>query len=427
MFRLLVFGVTLFSSLALAAPGRQATGGGSCCSLIIVALFTYIYRAGGTDWGRSIGTAIFPGIFGWFIWRDRELGGGARWTAAIMASLHVFSILFGIVAVLAAPMLLKKMTTGAAEATGTSKPVDLTNVPEDPALGLHPPAFITSDPVGAKVSVNGEPRGKTPLETPLNAGERNEVKVELDGYFPATQSMSPNAREKVNLNFTLKTAARLKVSSDPPGARVLIAQKEVLAKTPGFTAPLEAGSNEMLVLLEGHQPHVQKFELGTGDTEVEVALKPGVKIAVSSTPEKCEVFLDGLWVGITPLDVYVEPKAKHTLEVKKEAWATAKKIFPSVLKPTTFAAKLVDTERVTAQKAVDRAQARYDKINKELEKMQYKIEHLMNVPPALEKAREIMERDMEKAAIALEQAEAALKAIEETRGPSPEKKNDADE
>lgn len=428
MLRLLLLAVTLFSGLALAAPGGQATGGGGCCSLFFIILFTYVYRSGGADWGRSIGTAMFPGLFGWFIWRDRELGGGARWTAVIMASLHVFSFLLGAALVLLAPRMLDKVNPMAATEEERPAPVDLTNVPEDPALGLHPPATITSDPPGAKVSVNGEPRGKTPLDTPLNAGERNEVKVELDGYFPATQSASPNARERLNFNFTLKSAARLKVTTEPPGARVLVAQKEVLAKTPGITGPVEAGSSEVLLLLPGHQPHLQTMELATGDTELQVTLQPGVKIAVTSTPERAEVFVDGRWLGVTPLDVYVSPKGKHTLEVKKESWAPAKKVFASVQKPTTFAAKLVDTERVAAQQAVVKARARYDKVNAALEKLQTKLEQMLNPTAKLERQRAQMEQEMEKAAGALDQAEAALRAIEESRGPvgAPKEEDDDD-
>lgn len=428
MLRLLRLSVTLFSGLALAAPGRETTGGGGCCSLLLIIVLTNVYRSGGTGWGLSVGSAVFPGLFGWFIWRDREIGGGARWTALIMASLHVFGLLLGALAVALAPTMLARMNP-VATTTDERKaaPIDLSNVPEDPALGLHPPAFITSDPSGAKVTVNGEARGKTPLETPLNAGERNEVKVELDGYFAATQSASPNARERLNFNFTLKTAARLKVTTEPPGARVVVAQKEVLAKTPGTTAPLEAGSSEVLIVLPGHQPHQQTIELATGVTELEVTLQPGVKIAVTSTPDRADLFVDGQWFGVTPIDVYVSPKGKHTLEVKKEPWAPAKKVFTSVPKPTVFAAKLIDTERVAAQQAVTRARARYDKVNAALEKLQTKLDQMLNPTAKLEAQRAQLEKDMEKAAGTLDQAEAALKAIEESRGPAPAPKEDPED
>ena len=411
--------------LLLAYTDVRSGGGGGCCSLFFIILFTYIYRSGGTDWVRSIAASMFPGIFGWFIWRDRELGAGARWTAVIMASLHVFFFLLGITLALAAPTILRKMNPVATiTEEKPSPPIDLSNIPEDPSLGLHPPAFITSDPLGAMVTVNGEQRGKTPIDTPLNAGQRNEVKVELAGYFPDSQFPSPNARERINLNFTLKSAARLKVSTEPEGARVLIAQKEVLARTPGLSEPLESGSSEMLVLLAGHQAHFQTLELTPGETELAVKLEPGVKIAVTSIPDQADVFVDGRWLGVTPTDVYVSPKGKHTLEVKKESWAPAKKLYTSVPRPTAFVAKLVDTERVAAQQAVNRARARYDKVNATLEKLQFKIEHLEFPPAKLEKQRTQMEQDMEKAAIALEQAEAALRTVEEARGPAPAPKEE---
>lgn len=410
------------SGLALAAANRGSSGS-ACCTLIFVGLFLYIYRSGGADWLRCLGAVLFPGVFGWFIWRDRELGTGSRWVALIFASLHAFSLLSGVVIFIlvkggALDRMLLPNLPFTSDAPG--KPVDLTNVPEDKSLGLHPASSIITDPPGAKVFVNGQERGKTPLETPLAAGERNEVKVELADFFPATQFRSPNAREHLDVSFTLKAAARLKVSSEPPGARVLAGTKEVLARTPGNTAPLDLGETEILVLLDGYQAHRQTVRLPTGDTALEVSLTPGVKLAVTSTPDQADIFVDGAWLGLTPADVFVAPKGKHAVEVKKDTWAPAKKVFASVTRPVSFAPKLVDTGRVRAQQAVTREQARYDEVNQALEKLQWKIEHMEYPPDSLERQRAALERDMEKAAGALERAEAALKAVEEMRGlPSP--------
>ncbi len=82
-------------------------------------------------------------------------------------------------------------------------------------------------------------------------------------------------------------------------------------------------------------------------------------------------------------DVDVAPKGKQTPGVKKEGWALVKKVFASVTKPTVFKVKLVDAERVAVVGAVARARARYDKV-----------------------------------ATALEQAEAKLRAVDESRGRS---------
>jgi hypothetical protein len=420
--RLAALALLLLSDLALAAPGRQYSSGGSCCSLFFIILFTAIYRSGGADWGRAIGTAIIPGVFGWFIWRDRELGTGSRWCALVCASLQAFAFVAGVVLGLLVSAGVFNSFLGlhgpgkddAAKVSSTSD-IDLSKIPEDEALGLHPPATITSDPPGAKVFVNGKERGKTPLETKLTAGERNEVNVELTGYFPASQSRAPNAREHLTFSFTLMAAARLKLDSTPPGARVLVNKKEMLPHTPGFSGPIEPGEAEVLVLLDGYQAHREKVTLPLGDTELQATLEPGVKIAVTSVPDQGEVFLDGAWVGVTPTSVFVAPKGKHTLEVKKETYADARKLFASVSKPVSWEAKLVDTGRVRAQQAVARARANYDKVNHDLEKVQAKLEAMYNPSPKLERQREALDFEMEKAAGALEKAEAALKAIEEER------------
>jgi hypothetical protein len=413
--RLLAVAFTLLSSLALAAPNRQA-GGGGCCSLIFIILFVSIFRSGGADWGRSIGAAVFPAIFGWFIWRDRGLGTGSRVFALVTAALHVLGIVAAVgLAVGAASGALGKVPLPGATAEEEKKPIDLSKIPEDESLGLHPLSTITSDPPGAKVFVNGKDRGKTPVDVPLAAGENNEVKVELTGYFPATQTRMPNARENLTLSFTLKAAARLKVKSEPAGARVMAGMKEVLAHTPGASVPLEPGETEVMVLLDGYQAHRQLVALPAGDTELEVTLSPGVKLAVGSTPEKAEIYVDGLWVGLTPAAVFVAPKGKHVVEVKKELYAPAKKVFASVAKPTSWSPRLVDTARVKAQAAVTKCRARYDKVNLALEKVQTRISHMANVPPALERQLASLDLAMEKAAVELEKAEAELKVIDDER------------
>ncbi len=415
MLRLVVLTTTMLSGLALAAPTQQ-TNGGACCSLIFVLLFVYIFRSGGADWGRSIGAALLPAIFGWFIWRDRALGSGSRWVALISGALQAFFFLLLVVAAIAMPaMLARANPLGTAE----PRPIDLSAIPEDESLGLHPLATITSDPSGATVFVNGQPRGKTPLETPMTAGQSNEVRVELPGYFPGTQSQMPNAREHLVFAYILKVSAQLVVSTEPPGARVISGVNQLLERTPGTAHHLEVGPTEIVVLLDGYQPQRQTMELVAGETRLEIKLLPGVKISVASTPDKADLFVDGAWVGQTPQDVFVGPQGKHTLEVKKEPFGPARKIFASVSKPTTFNVKLIDVERVAARQNLARARARYDKVNAALEKAQYKVAHAYNLPPGLERDRDALERDMEKAATALEQAEAALKAIEETRPVEP--------
>lgn len=487
MNRLLAVGVLLSSGLAFAAQ-RESAGGG-CCSLILIGLFVYIYRSGGTDWLRSLGAAAFPGLFGWFIWRDRSLGTGARWVALVTAVLHVFFVLLGIVAAVVLTGAVARMnpdplspgekvvlyrdglvrrcaashpkvvceciaekanarderdrkelafnlqkgsldewlraTRKACEAANPVAEPAQAPVKEDDTLGLHPKSRITSDPTGATVFVNGEERGKTPLDTALTAGQNNEVKVVLSGYFTEFANRQPNAKEHFDLRFTLKAAAQLDVKSTPPGAKVWVGLKPVLARTPGLSESLDPGESDVVVSLDGYQAHSQTMTLVTGLNPLEVTLEPGVKVSVSSTPSEGEVFVDGKLVGVTPLDVFVAPKGKHTVEVKKESWAPAKKVFASLTKPTVFEARLSDTGLVLAQRALATARVKYERAEAALVKHQQKMERAYGAQlKKLEKGLPPLERAMESASAALEKADAEVKRIEEERGVVPAPKKD---
>ncbi|MFO0594945.1 MAG: PEGA domain-containing protein [Myxococcaceae bacterium] len=471
-FRRTLVALAPFFVLADVALAANGAGGGGCCSLVWVVLFTAAYRGGGVDWPLALGTAFLPGIFGWFIWRNRDYSTGARVLALVMAILHALFFVLGLIAAAFAGQMLKAKI---AEVAGISafdtraqfigrcaeqSPTRVCSCIADAAqdrtesdrltlasgkeagplaawleaqrqecatktglpavggvdVGVFPTSKVDSEPPGARVFVNGEERGKTPLETKLAAGKNNEVRVELDGYFPDSQFRMPNANEHLTLTFPLKPAAIVKVTSTPPGARVLVGMKEVLAKTPGRTAPLEKGETELLVVLDGYQPHVEKVDLPLGESSLEVQLTQGIVLTVTSAPEAgAEVWVDGQLVGLTPASIAVASKSKPTVEVKKEGWGGAVKKFGPMTKPQTFAVTLVDVERKAANAALARARARYDKANAALEKQQKKMEFMNNPPAKLVKELEKLEKVMEGAAAELEKAELALKQIDEER------------
>jgi hypothetical protein len=82
---------------------------------------------------------------------------------------------------------------------------------------------VTSDPAGAQLLVNGEPRGVTPLKAEIMAGA-HPVELRLEGFKPWTTDIQVKANEPMSLG-PVKLGlpdARLAVRSDPPGASVSI-------------------------------------------------------------------------------------------------------------------------------------------------------------------------------------------------------------
>ena len=83
---------------------------------------------------------------------------------------------------------------------------------------------VTSEPAGAQLLVNGEPRGVTPLNTEILAGA-HPVELRLEGFKPWTTDIQVKANEPLSLG-PVKLGlpdGRLAVRSDPPGASVSVA------------------------------------------------------------------------------------------------------------------------------------------------------------------------------------------------------------
>lgn len=415
MNRLFALAWALTATAALAVDDAARRGGSGCCSLLFFILFVAVYRGGGVSWPLTLGTTFFPYVFGWFVWKNREHGAGARWLALVNAGFSVFLFFLGAFAAVFLPAYLKRVAAAADAPTSLSRPVDLSQVKEDPTLGLHPPAQITTDPPGATLFVNGEKRGLTPLKTPLTAGAQNELKLELAGYFPLKTTRSPNAREELDLSFTLQPAATLDVVTEPPGARVFAERAEVLKSTPGTTALLEPGTVELLVLADGHVPHHETRTVTQGSSSWSVSLERGVPVTLRATPLEGEVYLDGQFIGPTPLTFAVPTTGQHQLEVRRETWTTWTRKLEKPKKPLTLTAVLVDAERVRADAAVSRARATYARVEAALAKVQEKLDRALTVPASLERQRVALERDMERAAIELEKAEARQREVVEAR------------
>ncbi len=435
--RLLAAAVCFAGAVALGAGdsealrrGEAAGRGSPICSCLCTAIFIAIFRTSGVGWGLSIGTALLPGVFGWFVWRDRGLGTGIRVFALVLAILQVGALLLGIVAAIALPNYLRFKERAAAaqtapaaqDGTGDRGPVATELNDPDDTLGLHPLGSVTSKPSGAKVFVDGQPAGVTPLKRRFDAGKRTTVRVEADGHFPETRVVEPNTNEHVALAVALRAAAVVEVSSEPPGATAYVDGGVAVRATPGTTGPLEAGPTELVVAHPGYVAERRVVDLVSGSNPLWVELARGAKVTVSSSPPGARVRLDGALLGVTPLDVYLPKKGKHTLELSLEPLTPVKRVLTGAKDGQKLRVTLVDQPLLAAERRVAKARAAYDKANQALERAQHGLEAKPSV--ALERQLAAAEQDMQRAAAAFEKAEDELRALRATRPPPPPQ-NDA--
>jgi TonB family protein len=204
--------------------------------------------------------------------------------AAAMAALAV-----GIVAW----ALWPRLPFGAATRTAGA-PV---TVPAAPAAAAGPasPApvgvlLVESEPAGARVSVNGEERGDTPLRLSDLALGTYEVRVERQGFEAQARSvtLSEGAADGM-LRFVLARPAPLQGEADivsaPSGAAVSVDGRPV-GTTPITGLKLKAGKRRLEVTLDGHETWTDTVTVAPGETgRVEVRLNPLAPVVAPPTPE----------------------------------------------------------------------------------------------------------------------------------------------
>jgi hypothetical protein len=162
------------------------------------------------------------------------------------------------------------------------------------AIALQPLAArvdLESQPTGATVELDGKPAGTTPLViTTLAPSSTTQVRFAKPGYRDATIALSvPGPGKELRLVEPLAVAddlARVRITSDPPGAQV-VQNGQLLA---GVTTPaevlVEADKPQRFVLTMPHKvPAVLasvRAARGSEDLERSAKLVDGVDLAIES-------------------------------------------------------------------------------------------------------------------------------------------------
>lgn len=199
---------------------------------------------------------------------------------------------------------------------------------------------VRTRPDGAKVSINGEDAGTTPVtkDLPFTDDKKSvHVKVELDGYATVEQDVDLNPKRETKLNFRLEKVktpppparAHVVIETNPPGAKVTI--DGVDSGLSPVTTDLAIGPTKLIHIhaeLDGYLPIDQdaaldplqptQVSLTLEKKPVPVSPKPS-KVLITSTPPGADVYIDGLKVGKTPYTLERMLTAATTAQVRIEA------------------------------------------------------------------------------------------------------------
>jgi hypothetical protein len=208
-----------------------------------------------------------------------------------------------------------------AEASASFAAAAAATVTPPPVVGV---VQVSSNPPGAQVFINDEPRGVTPLRVTMPPGEytlqlRNNTVTRV---LPLTVEANATVQPFVDLVPSLASSGRLEITSDPPGARVLV-DGTSRGVTPLVLAAIPAGQHRVVVT-DGTATVNRIVNVTAGGTvNVAAAMTPSGATGgwiTLKTPFEMQIFDDGRLVGTTSSERIMLPVGTHNLELRAPAY-----------------------------------------------------------------------------------------------------------
>lgn len=190
---------------------------------------------------------------------------------------------------------------------------------------------VESDPLGAEIYLEGQSVGITPLELPIEIGER-EMSLSLLGYRDYLAPLwVEESDELVVRTFSMTPLeSSLAISSSPTAATVTL-NGDYLGETP-LSVELAPDQLHQLALFKagylGHSDQIRMQHLE--NRAIDISLRPDLAdISISVFPEDAEVLVDGAVVGSGNQDLELMTR-KQSISVRRDGYETqSQEILPT--------------------------------------------------------------------------------------------------
>jgi len=190
--------------------------------------------------------------------------------------------------------------------------------------------YISSNPQGANVYLNGKYYGLTPRTIGSLLPDTYTLELTKSGYYEWTKSVRIYANQETTVSkslekITVPTTGTLSVTSNPSYATITVDGVSYGVTDPAFPLIINgvsAGRHTVRAELEGYNDETTSVSVAVGaSTPVSFSLSPvtpdtgTASVQVASTPSGAQVYIDNLFKGTTPVTVENLAPGEHTLKL----------------------------------------------------------------------------------------------------------------
>ena len=193
--------------------------------------------------------------------------------------------------------------------------------------------FIKSKPPKAKIYLDGEEVGITPVNLSSVAIGKHEIEVRTDGFTSWKSLINIDKGKNKRIKTVLQlNVGSLNIKSSPSNAKVLIDGKEA-GVAPVTKTDLKTGIYNVEVMKEGYVDWKEKAEIIPGK---EITLKPVLQmkagsIYMISEPSDATILTNGKISGSTPISITDLKPGTHHIKARMDGyydWRESVEIVP---------------------------------------------------------------------------------------------------
>ncbi len=215
---------------------------------------------------------------------------------------------------------------------------------------------IKSEPLSAKIYVDGNAIGITPDSIRNVAPGIHEVEISLDGYEVWSKNVSVKAGEEEVLNSILqKSVGSIRIKSEPSTAKIFL-DGNAIGITPDSIRNVAPGIHDVKICLDGYKVWSKKVSVKVGEEVVLNAIlqKSAGSIRIKSEPSMAKIYLDGDAIGITPERIIDLKPDIYTVKIIKEGYKTCEEVVSVKLGNEILISTMLEKELVRLRSTYDK-------------------------------------------------------------------------